>query len=124
MLIGIFVLIMTMSGCVSLPTAEEAQHADYGAYPANYSEVVKFYYENVAKDPDSLKFKKITEPQKYWLGNRIDGAKYGYLVCATVNGKNSYGAYVGYATDALLIRNGKVIEYVAKGNWYGRYLCA
>ena len=114
---------VVLSGCVALPTAQEAALADHGEYPTNYEEIVKNYFDGVAKDPDSLKYRGISTPQKYWLGDRLEGARYGYLVCATVNGKNSYGAYVGYKTDGLLIRNGSVILVVPNGDWWGRKIC-
>lgn len=105
----------TVFGCATLPTQQEAAMADYGSYPNNYEEITKNYYSHMLKDPDSAKYQSITTPKKFWMGNRFEGAKYGYLVCATVNGKNSYGGYVGYSTDGLLIRNGSVIDYIEKG---------
>lgn len=117
------ILTLSLAGCVTMPTPEEVSKADYGSYPSNYENVVKQHFDFILKDPDSVKYRSITTPQKYWLGDRIDGVKYGYLVCATFNGKNSYGAYTGYSTDALLIKNGAVVLYVPDGNWWGRELC-
>jgi hypothetical protein len=110
-------------GCASLPTPEQSASADYGSYPENHESIVKGYYAQVLKDPESARYGTITTPQKYWLGNRFDGAKYGYLVCATLNAKNSYGGYVGNQTDGLLIRNGSIILKVEKGIWFGRAIC-
>jgi len=117
------ILVALIAGCTSLPTPEQAASAEYGSYPDNYEVIVKDYYARILKDPDSVKYKSISTPQKYWLGDRFEGAKYGYLVCATLNGKNSYGAYVGYKTDGLLIRNGTVVLFVDKGDWWGRKVC-
>jgi hypothetical protein len=117
-------LAFTLSGCAGLPSQEEAARADYGSYPSSYESVVKKYFEYTLKDPDSVQYRGITSPKKWWLGNRIDGAKYGYLVCATSNAKNSFGAYTGYSTDALLIRNDTVIQFVSKGDWWGKPLCS
>lgn len=117
-LIGLFGI--ALAGCVpsyqpaqvsaSTPkfTFEEAKNADYGAYPKNYKEIVKEYYGRVAKDPDSLKYREITKPKKF--ANSVKGT-FDYLVCATVNGKNSYGAYTGFSTDRFHIRDGKVVSF-------------
>ena len=117
------IVIALLSGCASLPSTEQAESADYGSYPDNYESVVKAYYARVLKDPESIRYGNITSPQKYWLGSRFEGARYGYLVCASVNAKNSYGGYVGSRTDGLLIRNGSVILPVETGNWFGRQIC-
>ena len=102
LLIGIMATFL--SGCVAKLTPEQIKSADYGAYPNNYESIVKEYYEVVAKDPDSLKYKEITKPQKYWI-NDFGTYKFGYMSCVTLNGKNSYGAYVGYKTDGILVYN-------------------
>ncbi len=124
-LTGLFMslIALTLAACHSMPTQAEIASADYGSYPENYEEIVKNYYENVAKDPESLKFRSITKPQQRGLGNRIDGMTYGYFVCAEVNGKNSFGGYTGFSRDGLLIRNGSVVTFAPKGEWWGRYIC-
>lgn len=110
-------------GCVSLPSEQEIASADYGQFPNNHEAIVKDYYATALKDPDSVKYRSISSPRKTWLGDRINGAQFGYLVCVTYNAKNSFGAYVGYGTDGLLIRNGSVIIAVPKGDWWGRNIC-
>lgn len=87
---------------------DDARKADFGKYPSNYKAIVKSYYEKVAKDPDSIKYKEITKPVKF--ANNVTGT-FDYLVCATINGKNSYGAYTGYSTDRFHIKNGKVVQF-------------
>ena len=113
------ILAGTLFGCAHLPTPEEIAHADYGPFPDNYEQIVKIYYSSVLKDPNSAIYKEITSPRTWALGNRLEGAKFGYLVCVTLNAKNSYGGYVGYKTDALLIRNSAVIEYIQNGVYFG-----
>ena len=114
---------IAFSGCASLPTAEDASRADHGTYPVEYELIVKRYYERSLKDPESARYKGISVPKPYWLGNRLSGSEYGYLVCATLNAKNSYGAYVGYQTDGFLIKNGDIVKVVPKGNWFGKQIC-
>ena len=110
-----------LAGCAQL-TQEQIKNADYGQYPTNYERIVKEYYETVAKHPDSLKYKEISTPEKSW-GNDFGAHKFGYMSCVTVNGKNSYGAYVGYETDGILIKNGKVIHIINNIDQYNRDFC-
>lgn len=108
-----------LSGCATKLTDEQIKSADYGLEPTNYEQVVKNYYEIVAKDPDSLKYKEITKPQKVWLRD-FGEYKFGYLTCVILNGKNSYGAYVGYQQRALLIKNDKVIHQIENVTQFNR----
>lgn len=97
-------------GCAQV-TQEDIKNADYGVYPDQYEKIAKSYYEEVAKDPDSIKYREITQPKKSWV-NDFGTHKFGYMTCVTRNGKNSYGAYVGYKTDGILIKNGIIIHVV------------
>jgi len=124
MTIALFIIVVAfLVGCAGLPTQEEIASADHGSYPNNYEDIVKSYYARVLKDPYSVKYESISTPQRYWVGNRIEGATFGYLVCVTLNAKNSYGAYVGYETDGLIIKNGLVIKYIEKGRWGDKMIC-
>ncbi len=116
-------IMLLIASCASLPTPEQAATADYGSYPNNYEDIVKDYFAKTLKDPDSVKYQSISTPKKFWLGDKFTGARFGYLVCVTLNAKNSYGGYVGYQTDGLLIRNGLIVEYIDKGDWWGRQIC-
>jgi hypothetical protein len=80
-----------------------------------YVEITKHYYFDHLRDPDSALYESISTPQKFWYGNKIDGASYGYLVCVTYNAKNRYGGYVGYKTEGLILRDGKVAYFLKKG---------
>lgn len=100
-----------LAGCATNLTQEQIAAADYGNYPANYQNIVKSYYEEVAKDPDSLKYKEIAKPVRVWIKD-FGTYKFGYLTCVTLNGKNSYGAYTGYKTQALLIKDDVVIHNI------------
>ena len=117
-LLVVGVIGLSLTACAGI-TQEQIKNADYGQYPSNYKEIVKGYYDSIAKDPDSLKFKEIAEPKKAWL-NDFGTHKFGYMSCVTVNGKNSYGAYVGYKTDGILIKNGTVIHFIDNVAQYNR----
>ena len=121
--IVIGLLFVTLAGCASFPTEQESAVADYGSYPDNYEQIVKSFYNRTLKDPSTAQYRWISSPKTTWLGNRFTGVRYGYLVCVTLNAKNSYGAYIGFGTDGFLIRDGSVIEYVSKGIWFERKIC-
>ena len=109
---------LLLAGCIPPPTATETANADYGPYPSDYENIVKAYYEARLKDPESARYKRIAPPQEYWYWRgAFQNPRYGYgwLVCATLNAKNSYGAYTGYDTDGLLIKHGLVIGFFADG---------
>lgn len=108
---------MLMSGCATAPpTQDEIANADYGAAPpAAYQNDVKQYFAESLKDPESVKYKEITAPEKGWVTLSFvegGGRVYGWLVRATINAKNSYGGYIGYTTYSFLFRNGKLVQVV------------
>ncbi|RDV25583.1 hypothetical protein DXV75_09850 [Alteromonas aestuariivivens] len=121
-LIAITCTVLT-AGCADLPTDQQIDNANYGPYPENYKAIVEAYYDKELRDPDATLWRGIAEPKRYWIGNEMDNVYYGYLVCATLNTKNLFGGYKGYTTDALMINNGKVIKFVADGDWWGEKLC-
>jgi hypothetical protein len=115
--------LLFLVGCVSAPTPELVAAADYGSFPSDSERTVKDYLAKRLKDPDSALFREFTAPTRVYVGNRIEGVKFGYMVCATYNAKNSYGAYVGYSRDGFLIKNGSVIAYFPDGENFGRDVC-
>lgn len=94
------------------PSAAEIAAADHGAYPANYQKIVRAWYRQNLKDPDSARFGVITRPLKeHAIMNQFrKEAVYGYTVCAHVNARNSYGGYTGMKTRWFLIRNGQIVR--------------
>ena len=111
--------VVIISACATAPPAPSDvafTNADFGAVPTNYEAIVKGYYDASLKDPDSVRYRSISTPQKQWIGTRgTESGQYGYLVCAVINAKNTYGAYVGYKTDAFLLRDGRIVRYVKDG---------
>ncbi|WP_316674889.1 hypothetical protein [uncultured Tolumonas sp.] len=116
-------LMFFLPACAQMPTQQEINLADYGEYPSNSTEIVKTFYSKSLKDPDSAVYKYISPPIKTVLGDRFQGVKYGYLVCATVNAKNSYGGYVGYHTDGFFIQNNIILNHLENGVWWGKNMC-
>jgi hypothetical protein len=67
------------------------------------------------KDPDAAKFQNWRGPKKGYGFNKY----FGYKVCVDVNGKNSYGGYVGYRTAYAILNDHRIIYYqIADENDY------
>lgn len=94
-------------GCAT-PTAQELATADYGSYPTDFEPIIKSYMQSTLKDPESARYQFLNSPKSGWNG--VGGVKYGYVVCAYINGKNSYGGYVGNRMSYFMIKNGRVID--------------
>jgi len=116
--------ILILSACVNLPSPTQEKDADYGAYPDNYQEIARDYLLKELRDPGSIDIQSMSEPEKQWIGDKFTGIKYGYLVCVQVNSKNLLGNLTGLRSDALLIRDDVVIDYVKDGELIsGMVLC-
>lgn len=106
-----------LAACATPPAPKEAEWRpnpvgqDHGAYPDNYEEIVKKWYQVHLKDPDSAKYLSFSKPRKEHAITSIDRheAVYGYSTCATVNAKNSFGGYTGAKTTWFLIRDGQIV---------------
>lgn len=113
----ILMLVALLTGCASAPetwrpSEAEINAADYGAYPQDHERIIKDWYLQNLKDPDSARFGRITRPLKeHAIGNQFKKqAVYGYSVCAEVNARNSFGGYTGMTTRWFLIRNGQIVR--------------
>jgi hypothetical protein len=104
---------LALAGCAAAiaPKPAEVAAADYGAYPSNYNEIVHAWIKKSFLDPYSVRDLKIGVPEKYWVQDPpLLGGKrhFGYMVAVALNGKNSFGAYVGIHGYRVLIRDGRV----------------
>jgi hypothetical protein len=97
-----------------LPAADLAQSvppvsAGYGAYPANYQEIVTTWLNSSLVDPKSVMIKWLGEPRPGELpvgkGQKVSG----FLVDFTVNARNIFGTYTGTQKHTALIRDGQVV---------------
>ncbi len=102
-------LALLLNGCAA-PSAEDLAKADYGSYPSNYEQIIKRHLDMVLKDPESAKVTFLKGPYTGWSG--LGGRKFGYIVCADVNAKNSYGGYTGGKLSYFMIKNDAVIQYM------------
>lgn len=100
--------VLMLSGCG--PTQQELRNADYGRPPSNPEEVIRSYMNTRLKDPDSAKYSIRKGPIQGW--NSFGGMLFGYIVCADINAKNSYGGYTGWQPYYFLINNDSVIRTV------------
>jgi hypothetical protein len=97
-----------------LPVAGLAQSvppvsAGYGAYPANYQEIVTAWLDSSLVDPKSVKIKWLGEPRPGDLTVAKGQKVAGFLVDFTVNARNIFGAYTGVQKHTALIRDGQVV---------------
>jgi hypothetical protein len=97
-----------LAGCATTPPPEVLRTADYGSYPGNFESVIKDYVAGQLKDPGSAQYQFLNAPKKGYWG--LGGAKYGYVVCARINAKNSFGGYTGAKMNYFMIRDGSIID--------------
>jgi hypothetical protein len=101
-----------LSACVGRlsPSAEVMREADYGPYPADYKTIIDEYHEARFKDPASVQVQYLSTPQKAWGGWSFK-PYFGYVVCLTVNAKNSFGGFTESQLTGVFIRDGHVVMY-------------
>lgn len=104
-------------GCAIAPSQQELASADYGSYPSDYEQVIKSFMQSVLKDPESARYQFLNAPKPGW--NALGSKKYGFVVCANINAKNSYGGYVGNRMSYFMIKNGRVIDASHGDGSYG-----
>lgn len=105
--------VVVIAGCASAPTAQKLASADYGA-PVTTEEatsLVNSYMKSRAKDPYSLKV-ECGNAYQGWTQNRFTSSSFaaGYMINCGINGKNSFGAYVGVRNYRFLIHDGSIIR--------------
>ncbi len=107
--ISFAVVALFLAGC-GKPSSEEIASLNYGPYPHNYERIVLAYMNQILKDPVSARYSEFSSPRQFYVGNFGKIRYHGWIVCFTVNAKNSYGAYAGSQPYFLLIRNGQVTD--------------
>jgi hypothetical protein len=109
-IVAILLSASLLSACATAPSESDLANADYGSTsPMNYKEIITAYLNDNLKDPESAKIKWVRGPYRGYFAF-MGKFNYGYIACAEVNAKNSYGGYSGATLDAFLIRNGRVVE--------------
>ena len=104
--------LLLVCSCADVPTPEEMAAANYGPPPpANYQQQIKDYMVGTLKDPFSAEY-IFSKPTKGYMHNALiaGGAPHFYWrVDAKINGKNEFGAYVGFQPYTFWFHNGKVV---------------
>lgn len=109
-----------LSGCASGPTQQQLINADYGR-DIEASECVRITEQAISsslRDPSSAQFRHSPCIKGHWGSVPIKGmgVAFGWVQTGQVNGKNSYGGYVGFRQYQALIKNGQVIRYCIADN--------
>jgi hypothetical protein len=104
-----------LAGCASAPTQQEISHADYGQ-PMTQQQCLSISEAAIAnqlKDPSSAQFRDEVPCHTGWVSSvPLLGMKaaFGYVQSGEVNGKNSFGGYVGFRPYLVLMKNGYVVR--------------
>jgi hypothetical protein len=82
----------------------------------NYEATVRQYFRDYLSDPDSVRYREITPPQKASI-KALAGTVFvrqstlkGWTVTATIDARNSHGTYVGFKTYSFLFRGEKIVH--------------
>jgi len=98
------------------PTPARQVAAKYGDMPTDYEEVIRKYFQEHLKYPDSVQYREITQPQQGFT-TAVTGTilmsetrVYGWVVKATINAKNSHDGYSGFKTYTFLFRGENLVD--------------
>jgi len=88
----------------------------YGDMPTDYEQMIRKYFLEHLKHPDSVEYQGITKPEQGYT-KAVTGTflmretrAYGWTVKATINAKNSHDTYVGFKTYTFLFRGEKIVD--------------
>lgn len=103
-----------LTGCAQGPTQSELANANYGS-EISQEDCERIAQETISarlKDSESAKFRFKTCDKGWMPSAPMFGmpVQYGYMQVGEVNGKNSFGGYVGFKEFYVLIRSGSPIR--------------
>jgi hypothetical protein len=107
--------VLTLLALLAFPVANFAQqnvpapNAVYGAYPAQYKEIITDWLNTNLRDPRSADIKFLGEPRPGELDVGKGQKVAGFLVDFSVNARNIFGAPTGAQKHTALIRDGQVV---------------
>lgn len=127
-----FLLALAMAVATTIPAAAQSTDrpiaesvdmstADFGTYPENYEELIKSWATTALKDPESVRWGRMSKPRREWMVVNLKPF-FGYSVCADINAKNSYGGYTGTQTFWFLIRDGKIARSQSTSGFPGKMI--
>jgi hypothetical protein len=106
---------VTLLALLAFPVANFAQQntpapkAAYGAYPANYQEIITTWLNQNLVDPRSVVIKWLGEPRPGELDVGKGQIISGFLVDFSVNARNVFGTHTGAQKHTALIRDQQVV---------------
>lgn len=107
--------VLALAACAPGPNKDAVRSADIGPYPNDYERIIKRAIGEGLKDPYSAMYTFDRGPLRGGLrdmyGRVSDYDFFGWIVCGTVNARNSYGGYVGASQYVAVIRSGRVIYH-------------
>ncbi len=106
------ILIFFLIGCASSsPSQSDLNNLNnYGPAPSDAEQILRAHLKYQLKDPSSLQIQDPIGPKRMYDSRRFGSGEYGWGYCVMINGKNSYGAYVGFRTMFILVKNDHVIR--------------
>lgn len=103
--------LLVIGGCITGTPEDKARAVRQ--MPADYKARVVQYYRESLKDPYSIRDAQISQPLPIFVG-RANGY-YAPGVCVRLNGKNSFGAYIGLQTRYVAWLGDRTIESPPQG---------
>jgi hypothetical protein len=119
-IIGWISCTMLLASCATLPPTQHeiaavVAETGYGTpLTIDWQAAIKQWFFATLKDPLSAQY-VFSQPVKGAVREApIDGGKVvaGYLVHVQVNGKNSYGAFVGFREYTFFFRNNQIVHVI------------
>lgn len=108
-------MLCLVTACASGPTQQQVENADYGREitPSECIQIAEQVISGGLKDPHSAQFSHSPCFKGYWGAMPVMGmgVEFGWIQEGQVNGKNSFGGYVGFRSYQVLIKNGNVVRY-------------
>jgi hypothetical protein len=105
----LFSALLALFSAASFAQSPPPAGAVYGAYPANYQEIIMAWLNSSLVDPKSVQIKWLGEPRPGELDVGKGRKVAGFLVDFSVNARNIFGAYTGSQKHTALIRDGQVV---------------
>jgi hypothetical protein len=110
---AILVVVFVLSACAHpelTPDGRVPNVADAGPPPANARDVIMTMLRARLKDPYSAQIEGISGPKFIRdPGSIASNPNYGWGICFEVNAKNSYGAFTGFHSMAMIWREGRIL---------------
>lgn len=106
----LFIAAFLLTACATPPpdpSPAEIADGNYGPYPTNVRAIIMEHLRDILLDPYSAVVTIEQGPAKKW-SKTIDDIYYAYGVCASINAKNAYGAYIGVETFFFNIKDDRV----------------